>query len=192
MKNKYIKIYINNFFKPFIVDQISAILFLTIYTIGTVAFPYFIKLIIDKGIEQNNIQNVFIYTLMMMLFLIIMLVFNYLNKMKFLQLGQKITYKIKHDILDKITNFSVNFLKQYQSGEIVSIIQDDVEQVENLMTNILSTLLSNIVTAVGLFIVLITIDFQIAIISVLLVSLYTIVQIKFGGIIQKKINRIFY
>lgn len=184
-KNNIIMIY-NLLFKPFIFEQVMCSFLLLIYSITSILFPYFLKLIIDDAIGKKDVNKLIIITIIMLTTIILMIITNYLQAIKFLKLGQKVIYKLKQIIMDKLMCYTDSFFRKYQNGEIVSIIENDVSSVENLATYMISDFIVSIITALGLFIVLFKMDYQIALISIVLVLGYTYLQRKLGFKIENK------
>lgn len=178
-KRKYTELY-KMFVKPFVLEQVICCILLLIHSLTSIAFPYFLKLIIDDAIGKNDMNKLVIYTIAMLVTIVVMIITKYLQSVKFLELGQKIVFKLKQTIIEKLMQYSGSFFRQYQSGEIVSIIENDVKNVEVIATYMISEFLVAIITAVGLYTILFKMNYQIAISSTILVVIYAYLQRKYG------------
>lgn len=185
-KNNYIIMYFNKVIKTFLFDQIVAFICLFIYSISNIIFPYLLKLIIDDGIGKNDLRKFVIYSIAMIINIGIMLLFRYLQRKKFLKLGQKIIFKTKESIIERLKMYSMKFFNKYQTGEILSILENDVIKIQDLATTMISDFLVNIVTATGLIIILFSMNMEIALVSILLVTIYVFIQKKYGKHIQNR------
>ena len=167
-------------FKPFIIEQMSCCMLMLLYSVTSIIFPYFMKLIIDDAIGNNDVSKLILYVISMLITIIIMLISQYYQSLKFLRLGQKVIYKLKQMILDKLMHYSSVFFTKYNTGDIISIIENDVASVEKLTTNIISDFLVNSITVIGLFVMLYNMSIQITIMLIPLVIGYAYFQRLFG------------
>lgn len=166
--------------KPFIIEQLICGILLILYSATSLVFPYFLKLIIDDAIGKNNIKKLILYTIGMLVTVFIMLLSRYFQSLKLVQLAQKVIYQLKQLILEKLFSYSNTFFNNYKVGEIVSILENDVENIRKLATDMISDLIVNFITAVGLFIVLFNMNAKIALASIILVIGYTYLQRLYG------------
>lgn len=167
--------------KPFLKRQIGCTLLLLINSILNVSFPYFIKVILDEGVGRQNLIIILIYSGAMVVTIALTAVTGYWMRLSFLKIGQDVTRSIKKTILHAFDKYSLLFFNRYKNGELVSILENDVKNVEVLATYVLADILSNLLTAIGLFIILFTLNAEIAIGSLGFILLIFVIQRKFGN-----------
>lgn len=177
---------IKKIMKPFIFEEIICCITLLIYSGTSILFPYFFKLIIDDSISKADINSLIRYGGLMIITIVIMVVSNYIQAMRFLKLGQRFIISIKKSIIENLTNYSNNFFKKYNNGDILSILQSDVNNIEELAIHMVSDILANLVTVVGIFAIICTISWQMTIILIILSILYTLLQRRCGIAIKKQ------
>ncbi len=176
--------------KPFLKENILCTLLLLVNSLLNLCFPYFIKLIIDEGIGKQNIQLIILFSAVMTVTTALNVITGYWMRISFLKLGQKITYSIKKTINDCFDRYSQLLFNKYKNGEMVSILENDVKNVEVLTTYIVSDVLSNAVTAVGLFVLLLSMNAEIAVGSLCFILLFTVIQKKFGTQTKSKAKEV--
>ncbi|WGX77865.1 ATP-binding cassette domain-containing protein (plasmid) [Paraclostridium bifermentans] len=174
-KNNSFKLY-TKYIKPFILELCICFLFVLIFTLANLAYPYFLKLIIDDALVDKSVYKLFTYTAVMLFTVIIMLVSKYLVANKSLLLCQKLTLKIRQTITEQLIKYSQTFFREYENGQIISIIENDLQNVQNLAIYMITEFLVAIITTIGLLVIIFTINYQIAIACILLLVIYTYLQ----------------
>lgn len=186
MKDKNINKFFKLFIKPVLKEQIVAFICLLIFTVANVIFPYFLKLIIDEALQKKNLKLLFIYSGAMLITSLLILIFNYLQSIKFERLSQVIVSNMKQYMLTKLMTYSYNFYSKYSTGEITSIIEQDISSIQELSTQVISDVLVSFFTALGLLIILFSMDYHIGIIAVLLTLIFVFIQNKLGKLVKVK------
>ena len=79
--------------KNFWLNQLWCFFCLIVYTVSSVVFPSFLSKIVDVGIATHNNVALVKYSLEMLLCGIIMIAFNYLQKVYFFKFGNRITLR---------------------------------------------------------------------------------------------------
>ncbi len=90
--------------------------------------------------------------------------------------AQKLITEMRIRIQKHIGKLPVNFYDEQKSGALVSRIMNDVEGVRNLIGTGLVSLIGGLLTAVGAFVLLIRINYQMTFISLAFVSLFAIIS----------------
>lgn len=188
MNSDVIKKFFTLFIRPVIKDQIIAFIFLVICTVASIIFPYFLKLIIDDALAKKNLNLLIIYSVGMIITAFIMILFKNLQCMKFVKIGQKIIFNIKQLTLDNLMTYSYNFYSKKTTGEIVSVLEQDVDAIEDLATTVISDILVNLFTSIGLFIILFSMNFEIAVVSLVASLVFAFIQNKLGVAIRNRIT----
>lgn len=170
-----LKIY-NKYIKPFIFDLFVCLLFLVIFTSTNLIYPYFLKLIIDDALTNKSINKLFIYTFIMFFIVIIMLISRYFVANKSLTVCQKIMLKIKQSIIEQLIKYSQTFFREYKNSQIISIIENDLQQVQRVFIYMMTEFLVSAITIIGLLFIIFTIDYYIGIICIILLVIYTYLQ----------------
>lgn len=166
----------NKYIKPFIFELSTCFLFVIIFTSANLVYPYFLKLIIDDALVGKSIYKLFTYTIVMFFTVIIMLISKYFVANKSLLLCQKITLKIRQNIIEQLVKYSQIFFREYENGQIISIIENDLQQVQSLAMHMITEFLVAIITTIGLLFIIFTINYQIAIACIVLLIIYAYLQ----------------
>lgn len=174
--SSFIKLYV----RPYIKEQLICFILLMITAASSVAFPYFLKLVIDDAIGKGSERNLLIYTTGMLLVICVMAVSKYFQSIKFLELGQKMTLKLKTDMIIRLSQYCMPFFKKYKNGEIISILERDVLILNKVITYTISDILISFFTGTGLLIILFNMNFFIGSIASVTIIIFAFMQRKYG------------
>lgn len=174
------KRYIN----PFRNKLLICLALMLLNSVASLTYPMFLKLIIDDAIGRQDVNKLIFFTVLMLLNIILIMMFGYWQRIKLMVLGQNINFEIKKEMVNRLQGYSLEFHKKYRSGEILSIIENDAVAVKQIATTMIGELVVSSITAIGLGIILFQMDYQIALLSLVLVSVFTYIQKRVGATIK--------
>lgn len=135
--------------KKYIFKQTKCLLFMLLYTIFSLAFPGFISIIVDKGVKENNVPVILVQCALMFVCGALMIIFQYLQQISFYKLAQDIIYGIKQNVFEKLLTRNLMFWSNYKVGDIITILENDINKIETLLTSTISSLAINLQVARG-------------------------------------------
>ena len=98
---------------------------------------------------------------------------------------QKIIYKMRRDISEKISRMPVGYFERVQTGEILSRITNDVDTLGQALSQSISNFIWAVVSIVGIVVVMLTINVTMTIIALLVIPLSAAVMAVLIKISQK-------
>lgn len=103
------------------------------------------------GLEQGLVDfpTVFLYCGLMVLFYAISSLLSYILSILMIQLSQKIIYRMRQEVFDRLTELPVRYFDQHQTGDIVSRISYDIDTVNASLSNDLLQIAASVITVVG-------------------------------------------
>jgi len=84
-----------------------------------------------------------------------------------ISISQKITYKFRRDISEKIARLPLRYFDRHENGDIVSHITNDVETISQNLNQSMTQLITSVIMIVGILIMMLTISWQMTLIAVL-------------------------
>jgi len=112
-------------------------------------------------------QVVWRYAILMLVFYFTSSMISYGLSALMVVISQKIIFKMRKDIFEKLMRLPVQFFDTHQTGDIISRISYDVDTVNVSLSNDLVQILTSVITVVGSLIMMVTI-------SPLLVLVFTV------------------
>lgn len=110
--------------------------------------------------------------------------FQYLQKVSFYKLAQEIVYNMKHTIFEKLSERNLKFWTHYQVGDVLRILENDIDNIQNLLTSTISNIIINFLVAAGITLVLVVINPVIGITVLLMALIFAQIQKRCGDKIQ--------
>ncbi|MCF6466702.1 ABC transporter ATP-binding protein [Clostridium sp. Cult2] len=114
-------------------------------------------------------------------------IFNYLQVYILNYTSQKIIFNIRQDIFSHIQNLSIAYFDKNPVGRLVTRVTNDTENLNEMYTGVLVNLFKDIFILGGIMIIMIKMDFKLALVSFALVPLILIASIIF----RKKIREVY-
>ena len=99
--------------------------------------------------------------------------------------GQRIVYQLRMQVFEHIQNMSQDQLNEMPVGSLVTRVANYTSSLSELFTNILINALKNIITIVGVFIIMSTISIQLSLIMLIFLVVVFGISFVFRGIVRK-------
>ncbi|SFC13261.1 ATP-binding cassette, subfamily B, AbcA/BmrA [Alkalibacterium subtropicum] len=117
---------------------------------------------------------------------IVQVLFNGFSNYVLHKIGQHVVAGLREFLWNKIIRLPVSFFDRYASGEIVSRLTNDTSIVQNLISSFFPQFINGILTLVGIFFILIVMDWQMTLVMLTAVPLALILTRPLG----KRIARV--
>lgn len=104
---------------------------------------------------------------------------------------QKIIYKLRKDVSDKLDRLPMKYFDQNTHGEILSKVTNDIDTISNTLQQSLTQIVMSVVTIVGIIVMMLTISVWLTIIAFLSLPISGLIAAKIAKLSQKqfKINQ---
>ena len=156
--------------------------------IPQILLVYLINFLMNKNININNIELIF---LIILISFILKEVFYYFT----IKIAHEKAYnkliELRLNIIKHLKKLSLGFFKEHSTGELTNIIQHDVEQVEVYLAHGLPEIMSAMVIPVIVLISMFTVDYRLAFAMLTGIPLMFLVK-KFSQNIMKKNFQIYF
>lgn len=126
----------------------------------------FSKLSGGTGIDFTKIGRLLIFLLCLY---IVSAVFNYIQGFIVSGISQKITYKLRNQISKKVNKLPISYFDKKTNGEVLSLVTNDVDTLSQNIDQSATQLITNFITVIGILIMMLSIDFIMTIIALLIV-----------------------
>lgn len=139
------------YLKPYRWTFITGLLFIALSSATTMAFPYFLKKLIDSAhdislgkiaVSPGNIA------LWMLGILTLQMLFSYMRVFLFTYVGEHALSDMRRDVYRKMIMMPMNFFAHRRVGELSSRISADLSQIQEAVTTMLAEVLRGVLTLV--------------------------------------------
>ena len=135
---------------------------LLVYTLVALAPPYLAKLAIDDGIKEGDLGRL---TLIVLLFLgsaVLALGLSSANTYLTGWTGERVLADLRNKLFGHLERLSLGFYERNRAGVIISRITNDVEALDQLVTDGVTSLIQNTLLLLGTAVVLFFLDWRLA------------------------------
>jgi len=98
-------------------------------------------------------------------------VFSYIQGWAMTNITQKVTYKLRRDISDKINRLPLSYFDKRTYGEVLSRITNDVDTISQTLNQSLSQIITSIVMIIGIIIMMLTISWVLTLITIVVLPI---------------------
>ncbi|MEA2280644.1 MAG: ATP-binding cassette, subfamily bacterial [Solirubrobacteraceae bacterium] len=140
---------------------------LLLATAAQLAPPPLAKLAIDEGITPGNLQRL---TLVVIAFLLSALVYwgaSYVQTYLVGWVGQRVLQDLRLQIFRHLQQLSIGFYSRRQAGVIISRLTNDVQALDQLVSDGVVTLFQSTLLLLGTLVILFTLDAKLALITMI-------------------------
>lgn len=97
--------------------------------------------------------------------------FSFVQGITMTQVAQKLTYKIRNDIIHKINKMPMNYFDKKTNGEVLSIITNDIDTLSMNLNQSITQIITAICTLIGILVMMFSISIQMTIISLIVLPI---------------------
>ena len=149
--------------------SLGAVISLLLLTAANAATPQLFRWGIDQGIAKKDLQVVLYGAGIMVIAAIARGLFNFGQSFWAEAASQGVAYDLRNKIFSKIQNLSFSYHDQSQTSQLLTRVTSDIEQVRTFLGTSLIQVVSSVVTLVVIAIVLLVMNWQLAIITLTVV-----------------------
>lgn len=128
-----------------------------------------------KGTGTINFTELFYLLILATLLYVISAVFTYLQSWFLTQISTSISYTIRKRLIEKINLLSMQDFDKNKRGDILSRITNDVDSLQTGITSTFLQFMTAIITIVGVFIMMMSINITLTLLTIVLVPLSFII-----------------
>ena len=136
------------------------------------------------GIDFTYIGKILLFC--MGLYLLSVL-FNFTQGIIMTGVTQKLCYKMRKDVSEKINRMPLKYFESRTYGEVLSRITNDIDKMGNGLNQSITQLITSVSTVIGVFIMMLTISPLMTMIAIIILP----ISVALMGIIIKKSQRFF-
>ena len=125
------------------------------------------------GIDFDAVAKVLLMT---MALYFIGAIAQYIQALIMTNITQKIVYRMRRDISEKINRMPIGYFERVQTGEILSRITNDVDTLGQSLSQSISNFIWAIISMVGIIVVMLTINVTMTLIALLVIPLSALVM----------------
>ena len=152
---------------------------LFISTAAALAPPYLAGRAIDEGIEQQDTHALTLIVIAFVAAAVLNWVTTYLQTYLINWVGQRALQDLRVELFEHLQRLSIGFYSRNRAGVLISRLTNDIQALDQLVTEGISTLFSATLTLVGTAVILVLLDPSLALITFLTFPVLLVASVAF-------------
>jgi ATP-binding cassette subfamily B protein len=166
-----------SYMKPFWISIIFVFVFAIISTVFAILSPKILGNMTNEIVigltkaSQIDFGKLKDFGIELLVLYILSAIFSYIQGWMMTGVSQKITYRFRRDISEKINRLPLAYFDKRTFGEVLSRVTNDVDTVSQTLNQSLAQIVTSITMIIGIVIMMFTISWQLTVVSLVLVPL---------------------
>src|SRR5512142_759464 len=162
--------------------QIGGMLVTILLTTGlSLLTPLIFRNMIDKVIPAKDIHRLIWLGVALLAIPAVEGGINVIQRRLNATVGEGVIYDLRSELFARLQRMSLRFFTNTKVGELMSRLNNDVVGAQNAISNTIVSIITNIVQAAAVLIVMLTLEWPLTIISILILPLFIVVARKLGA-----------
>ena len=151
---------------------------------ANLATPLLIGHAIDEGIGPRRLGVIFVVVGWLVGLALARALFTFLQGYLAERVSQGVAYDLRDALFERIERLSFSYYDRVQTGQLVTRLTSDVEQIRTFAGSGVVQLANAVVMLVGTTVVLLYLDWQLALVALAIVPIIAVLLVRFVGMIR--------
>jgi ATP-binding cassette subfamily B protein len=166
-----------SYIKPFWISIIFVFVFAMVSTVFAILSPKILGNMTNEIVigltkaVQIDFSKIADFGIELLVLYILSAIFSYIQGWMMTGVSQKITYRFRRDISEKINRLPLAYFDKRTFGEVLSRVTNDVDTVSQTLNQSLAQIVTSITMIIGIVIMMFSISWQMTLVSLVLVPL---------------------
>lgn len=155
-------------------DALISLVAVLAYTAANVSLPLLVMFGINWGINSGDVWRLHVIGLAFLGLTLLHFGVNYLQFVSIAKVGQGILYSLQTEIFNHLQSLSPAFFHRMSVGRLMSRGQSDVQQLQEMFELVVTTL-ADILSLVGIVVVMLITDWQLGLVSLIIMPVLFVI-----------------
>ena len=151
----------------------------------TAALPYLVKPVLDDIFIQKRAEMLKFLSIVVFLVFFIKALTEWGHTYLMSYIGQRIVAQLRQQLYDHLQILPLSFFDRMSTGRLMSRVTNDVNLIQGAVTNAITGSLKDPFTLIGLLVVMFTRDWQLSLISMVVLPFAFFPVVKFGSMLRR-------
>jgi ATP-binding cassette, subfamily B, bacterial len=142
-----------------------------VQTGAALAMPYLVKVAIDQGITPGDLAVINQVAVAYLVLAGVQFLAGRFEIETVARAGQRVLYAVRTRLFRHLQTLSLDFYERERTGRLVARMTADIDAMSDLVTDGLVTLVTGLITMVGVAIILVVMDWQLALVTLVVAPL---------------------
>jgi len=138
-------------------------------SLAQLAIPYLVAVGTDRFIQTGNLAGLNLIVIALVAASLLVLGGTYLETRYLAYAGQSVLYRMRNEMFNHLQRLSMGYFDRNKVGTIMSRVQNDVSQLQELLTQGILSIVTSLLTIIGIAVVMILMDARLALLTLTVV-----------------------
>ena len=163
-------------------NHIGEMLVTILFTTGlSLVSPLIFRQLIDKILPSKNLNQLTLYAIALLLVPLVSGGINVIQRRLNASVGEGVIYDLRVALFSRLQRMSLRFFTNTKVGELMSRLNNDVVGAQNAISNTIVGIVTNFIQTVAILAVMLTLEWRLTIVSVLILPLFFVAARTLGG-----------
>lgn len=135
----------------------------------SLAQPFLVRHVVDVAIVQQNVRLLVTDVVLMILVAVVTQVFGVVQTWMSASVGEHVMHRLRTDVFGNLQRQSVGFFTRTRAGEVQSRITNDINGMQDVVTNTATSIASNLTSTVATAAAMLAISWRLSLLSLLVI-----------------------
>ncbi len=161
--------------RPYRLQLVATLLVITAGSALHLLNPLIMREMIDRTIPEGNIRRLVLLAVTLLLVALVRGALNVANRRLSALVGEGVIRDLRVGLYAHLQRMSLRFFTNSKVGELMSRLNNDVVGAQNAVTNTMISIISNLVQAIAVLVVMLTLEWRLTLISLVIAPLFILV-----------------
>ena len=176
--------------RPHLGRMLIAAFSLLVATLLSLIFPWIIRNLVDSVFVHHDANTLNLITLGLFGVFIGQAAFNFVQNYLIAWIGERIVVDLRRDLYRHLQTLPPDFYADRRTGELLSRITNDVNAVQNTVSNNLLNLMQEVVTLVGSMAIIFYLDWRLSLLLLVVAPLIAFSAALFGRALNRTSRKV--
>ena len=118
-----------------------------------------------------NFEKIGTILLTLLALYVVSAIFSFIQGFVMTNISQKLSYTLRQDLSKKINKLPMNYFDKKTNGEVLSIITNDIDTLGMNLNQSITQIITSVCTLIGILVMMLTISWQMTLISVIVMPI---------------------
>src|SRR5512140_782653 len=170
--------------------QIIGMLIAILATTGlSLVSPLIFRRMIDKVLPAKDTRQLILLAIALLAIPVVSGLINVMQLRWNSAVGEGVIYDLRVALFARLQRMSLRFFTNTKVGELMSRLNNDVVGAQNAISNTIVGIITNIVESIAILIVMLTLNWQLTILSILILPLFIVAAQRLGTVLRDTARR---
>jgi ATP-binding cassette subfamily B protein len=166
-------------------NHISGMLVTILFTTGlSLVSPLIFRHLIDTILPSKDLNQLVIFALALLFVPLLTGGVNVVQRRLNAIVGEGVIYDLRVSLFSRLQRMSLRFFTNTKVGELMSRLNNDVVGAQNAISNTIVGIATNVVQTIAILAVMLTLEWRLTIVSVLILPLFILVARRLGVVLR--------